>query len=974
MGTGPTGSPLVMAVLTHVFRHDFQLVGAGTVSWGKPVKVRWGYIAAVTFVVLHLPFWLLGINPGGIVTLFINFILPVMVPILVSKRLKWMQERTPARWLGARLYNLLAPAQLHGLSAVLGGWIASARGFILGVFEYFLPHSAHQLRLMYAEGNLVFTHDGDVYMGFTMEPSADNAMSDLQKVLEARRRIGLYRERARNGSGLEQIKVYKPRLDVDGFISQAEELVQSPSSALRKRRTDDTPSQSRSWERTVAAQADMLRDQDFRPRRIIWFQHLGKRQAKPADTIRESVRRFIERVHISLGFQDEIPPRAEIEYWRNQGLRTIGAFKRFGAKPSTTDDLQDVLLHEVWRGFSPKRLPSGPNRSQLTGRDFRRLANGPVSLKTVGDESTYDVRVHGSRKSYTAHLALQLPAGLSYGVENEWAYAPEVVGAAMSGRQVHVDVTAHNRYFDKHEGAQLLRKQLARLESNIRHFEEFGEPVPDEWILSVTAAREVVGPIASGQDVLISSEIILTLSGESPEEVDDMLSELRELMNASHIDLEQPTDLQPRLRASILPCNRALVTDYEQWFNAGAMTASGLTSSLRLGERKGYYFAHFTRGGDAPVLADWRAARRRNKPGGVALIGSQGSGKSETGKLIGTDLAKQNVPGVILDFKAQETSRLAVLPDVDVGFWTLNVDDIGQLDPYQQYDRGAARPAFEAFETILERRLTRDDKRLLRAACLAADELREGRSSLRVLELLKKERDARNLVADLEAMREFHLAKLFFAEGDVRMAREIPQLLVAQIQDLVLPEEGVAEERYTSVNWLSLAAVQGLGHRIKSLARHAELEDLYVFFDETHVLEKTNIGNTLVEDSSRYSRFLGMIPVIGSQGTREIARYGKHFPIRMVFRITDDEEAGEALKFVGWGDTPSNRQLVMQLDDGECIMRDLDGRTGVIQIIRSLEEYPAAFDTTHTDKKWREEFGELVTVLQQEQARELVAA
>jgi hypothetical protein len=133
-----------------------------------------------------------------------------------------------------------------------------------------------------------------------------------------------------------------------------------------------------------------------------------------------------------------------------------------------------------------------------------------------------------------------------------------------------------------------------------------------------------------------------------------------------------------------------------------------------------------------------------------------------------------------------------------------------------------------------------------------------------------------------------------------------------------------------------------------------------VFFDESSVLDRTDIGTVLMEGAARFSRYLGTIPDMASQGVAELIRYAQHFTTRMIFRITDPDKQADALEFVGWPNNEENREILATLGDGECIFRDLYLRTATVQIVTPLAEYQPAFDTTLDVAAWELKYGEIL--------------
>lgn len=956
-----------MAVFTSLFKHEMQLVGAEQIHWGRPIVLRNIVIFFGTGVGLRIATRPFVGSIGPISTLITWLVIPLLVVVARAKRFKGLGQRTLAEFLMGKAHQTLAPEESHNLTAMFEGFASQARFVGVKLLETFLPHTSLRPRLHYAEGHIIFTKDGEVYAGYVRETNAYNDPNLNRKGRAYREGVALWRERIRHGSGHEQIMSYKTSYDALAWAKEAMNKIIAPPSAMRERRRDPEVS----WRRLVSAEAELLQQQGFRVRRTLHFHYLGRRQVQHSQNLRASLRNAAARFNYTIGASERIPPREEIIKWLAASQPVTEIFRKQGARVMTTGDLYDVIVHQVWRGYKPAQLSPRPVNTPMAAQDFKNLMSGPVRLKGKGEENAYDVRVFQGEKVFVAHCVITLPTRILEGPGHELLYMLELAEDPNTGSPTSVDITITSDYFDRVEGGRRLSKKIDLLQSNKTHYETYGEKIPDEWNDELHTGYELLADIKAGRDALLRTEIVLTVEGTSIAVVQSKIAELRRILDEHEIQVQHLGDLQQRLAAAVMPTNGSLVPEYRQWINAGFISGSGLTSAIEIGSKEpgANLFGHVTYDGDCPVFLDPREARRQNRPGGIAIGGDQGGGKSQTGKRIGVELCKQGVPGIIFDFKAQETNRLFSLFDVDSEIWDLTGDIPGQLDPYINFPQGAARPAFEALSRLLGHhagaQMSLDVQSVLRDACNAADEIKVNRSMMRVLEFLSQSTAGLTLYHFFVGLLDYDLSKLFFAPDGMKPRNKIPQLMAIQIAGLSLPEREVQPADYSDINWLSIAAVEGVAWWVRSLAQHAGIPNLFVFFDESHVLEKTNIGNVLLETTSRFSRFQGIIPVLGSQGIAELARYGKHFSTRMLFRITDPDEQELALRFIGWPVTDENKSILAELEDGECIFRDLYGRTAIVQIMVPLEEYKPAFDTTLSEDDWRSEYAELLEQLEE---------
>jgi hypothetical protein len=76
----------------------------------------------------------------------------------------------------------------------------------------------------------------------------------------------------------------------------------------------------------------------------------------------------------------------------------------------------------------------------------------------------------------------------------------------------------------------------------------------------------------------------------------------------------------------------------------------------------------------------------------------------------------------------------------------------------------------------------------------------------------------------------------------------------------------------------------------------------------------------------------------------------QHFTMRLAFGAASDREAVATLRFLGAEATPENVEWLKGLNPGDvkgqCLLRDLNGNIGQMQVDLVFDELRAAFNTT----------------------------
>ncbi len=225
------------------------------------------------------------------------------------------------------------------------------------------------------------------------------------------------------------------------------------------------------------------------------------------------------------------------------------------------------------------------------------------------------------------------------------------------------------------------------------------------------------------------------------------------------------------------------------------------------------------------------------------------------------------------------------------------------------------------------------------------------RGLLHVIDELRREDTAiaRNIADHIESFTDYDFAQLLFSDGSVSNAISLDnQLNIIQVADLVLPDKDTTFEEYTTIELLSVAMLIVIStfaldfiHSDRSIFKIVDLDEAWAFLN---VAQGETLSNKLVRAGRAMQA--GVYFVTQSSGDVSKESLKNNIGLKFAFRSTDINEIKQTLEFFGIDkDDENNQKRLRDLENGQCLLQDLYGRVGVVQIHPVFEELLHAFDT-----------------------------
>ena len=225
------------------------------------------------------------------------------------------------------------------------------------------------------------------------------------------------------------------------------------------------------------------------------------------------------------------------------------------------------------------------------------------------------------------------------------------------------------------------------------------------------------------------------------------------------------------------------------------------------------------------------------------------------------------------------------------------------------------------------------------------------RGLLHVIDELRREDTpiSRNIADHIDSFTDYDFAHLLFSDGTVENAISLDnQLNIIQVADLVLPDKDTTFEEYTTIELLSVAMLIVIStfaldfiHSDRSIFKIVDLDEAWAFLN---VAQGETLSNKLVRAGRAMQA--GVYFVTQSSGDVSKESLKNNIGLKFAFRSTDINEIKQTLEFFGIDkDDENNQKRLRDLENGQCLLQDLYGRVGVVQIHPVFEELLHAFDT-----------------------------
>lgn len=373
-----------------------------------------------------------------------------------------------------------------------------------------------------------------------------------------------------------------------------------------------------------------------------------------------------------------------------------------------------------------------------------------------------------------------------------------------------------------------------------------------------------------------------------------------------------------------------------------------------------------------PVFFDTNYAAYINKPPNTLITGAPGRGKTFLGMLLAAQNSIMNKVGVILDPKGDFRKLMAlynndiinkiniwdisVKPDERTGKLSLDRDTIGMLDPtcFTSNHDYNAQLTLDVIKDLMGKSLT--DAQINIISNLIRDLCKAPAPNMKRLisKLERHEReDVRSVATILDLMFASPIAQILVYDRQIKkkVLNIKDGITVINMSGLTFPDPSKELDKCSSEEKISLVIVSLLNRLIRDIMFSMPVNiPKFLMIDEAWSVVSLPSSRGLIEEVLLKGRSKNMACILLTQATSHLD-----------FNDGTDLDAGIQMRFAfGSQDAKDNlltcqkmriseyqqwAKAVETLGVGECLMCDVFGRHGIIQI-RSDEEWKEIFKTT----------------------------
>ena len=524
-----------------------------------------------------------------------------------------------------------------------------------------------------------------------------------------------------------------------------------------------------------------------------------------------------------------------------------------------------------------------------------------------------------------------------------------------------VDTSMNVEIVENRKALTTVRNKKKELKDLDNHAYQAESETSSNVVDALDSVDELETDLDQSKESMYKLSYVIRVSAPDLDELKRRCDEVKDFYDDLNVKLVRPAGDMLGLHSEFLPASKRYINDYVQYVKSDFLAGLGFGATQQLGETTGIYMGYSVDTGRnvylQPSLASQGVKGTVTNALASAFVGSLGGGKSFCNNLLVYYSVLFGGQAVILDPKSERGNWKETLPEIaheiNIVNLTSDKDNAGLLDPFviMKNVKDAESLAIDIL-TFLTGISSRDGEKfpVLRKAVRAVTQS-EKRGLLHVIEELRKEDTAisRNIADHIDSFTDYDFAHLLFSDGTVENAISLDnQLNIIQVADLVLPDKDTTFEEYTTIELLSVSMLIVIStfaldfiHSDRSIFKIVDLDEAWAFLN---VAQGETLSNKLV----RAGRAMQAGVYFVTQSSGDVAKESlkNNIGLKFAFRSTDINEIKQTLEFFGIDkDDENNQKRLRDLENGQCLLQDLYGRVGVVQIHPVFEELLHAFDT-----------------------------
>ena len=803
--------------------------------------------------------------------------------------------------------------------------------------------------IKYIDNNLVWNKDNEVFAYYELIPYNYSFLSAEQKFIvhdSFRQLIAQSREG----------KIHALQIATESSIrsmqEQSKKLVTGKLKEVACQKIDEQ----------TEALVSMIGDNQVDYRFFLGFKLMVTEEQLNLKNIKKSAwltfKEFLHEVNHTLMNDFVSMPNDEINrYMKMEKLLENKISRRFKVRRLEIHDFGYLMEHLYGRdGLAYEDYEYQLPKKKLQKETLIKYYDLIRPTRCVIEESQRYLRLeHEDRESYVSYFTVNAIVG-----ELDFP-SSEIFYFQQQQFTFPVDTSMNVEIVENRKALTTVRNKKKELKDLDNHAYQAGSETSSNVVDALDSVDELETDLDQTKESMYKLSYVVRVSADDLDELKRRCDEVKDFYDDLNVKLVRPAGDMLGLHSEFLPASKRYINDYVQYVKSDFLAGLGFGATQQLGETTGIYMGYSVDTGRnvylQPSLASQGVKGTVTNALASAFVGSLGGGKSFCNNLLVYYAVLFGGQAVILDPKAERGNWKETLPEIaheiNIVNLTSDKDNAGLLDPFviMKNVKDAESLAIDIL-TFLTGISSRDGEKfpVLRKAVRSVTQS-DSRGLLHVIDELRREDTpiSRNIAEHIDSFTDYDFAHLLFSDGTVENAISLDnQLNIIQVADLVLPDKDTTFEEYTTIELLSVSMLIVIStfaldfiHSDRSIFKIVDLDEAWAFLN---VAQGETLSNKLVRAGRAMQA--GVYFVTQSSGDVSKESLKNNIGLKFAFRSTDINEIKQTLEFFGIDkDDENNQKRLRDLENGQCLLQDLYGRVGVVQIHPVFEELLHAFDT-----------------------------
>ena len=803
--------------------------------------------------------------------------------------------------------------------------------------------------IKYIDNNLVWNKDNEVFAYYELIPYNYSFLSAEQKFIvhdSFRQLIAQSREG----------KIHALQIATESSIRS----IQEQSKRLVTGRLKDVAFEK--IDEQTEALVSMIGDNQVDYRFFLGFKLMVTDELLNLQSVKKSVfmtfKEFLHEVNHTLMNDFVSMPDDEINrYLKMEKLLENKISRRFKVRRLETSDFGYLIEHLYGRsGIAYEDYQYQLPKKKLKRETLLKHYDLIRPARCLIEESQRYLRLeHEDSESYVSYFTVNAIVGELDFPSSEIFYFQQQQFTFPVDTSMNVEIVGNRKALST---VRNKKKELKDLDS---HDYNAGSETSSNVVDALDSVDELEADLDQSKESMYKLSYVIRVSAPDLDELKRRCDEVKDFYDDLNVKLVRPAGDMLGLHSEFLPASRRYINDYVQYVKSDFLAGLGFGATQQLGENTGIYIGYSVDTGRnvylQPSLASQGVKGTVTNALASAFVGSLGGGKSFCNNLLVYYSVLFGGQAVILDPKSERGGWKETLPEIaheiNIVNLTSEKENAGLLDPFviMQDVKDAESLAIDIL-TFLTGISSRDGEKfpVLRKAIRTVAQS-DKRGLLLVIDELRNEDTliSRNIAEHIDSFTDYDFAQLLFSDGNVHNGISLDrQLNIIQVADLVLPDKDTTFEEYTTIELLSVSIMIAIStfcldfiHSDRSIFKIVDLDEAWAFLN---VAQGETLSNKLVRAGRAMQA--GVYFVTQSSGDVSKESLKNNIGLKFAFRSTDINEIKQTLEFFSIDpEDENNQKRLRDLENGQCLLQDLYGRVGVVQIHPVFEELLHAFDT-----------------------------